>query len=1029
MSLDTQEKLNKSEQDYDDKFKNIADNYHKDADGSSEQKSIDSARQKLANSEQQSGQDGKKALGDTAAGKAALATAGTAAGPVGRIATTLIGKLRTKQGGAGAAIAAVLLLIGGVGFFSTFLAPIAFVENVFDDLNDQLAALDIRQEGMMRAKVSYNERDKAFKGCTKLSIRCKAKSLSTTQMKNFNEAGIKVNGRTISFGGVSRTFPDSYDFNGQNYKPAEFVNAMKTNNALRLSFKRAVNMKFRGFTDNRFINWTQKKLGFSKKKASLVGSEEERAKQFATLERTRVTPDTQFVKITNAEGKEVWVIAGGDPNIQFTEEEYQRFKAQFDSLLKSSSSLGKLSTQTLKALSALGWYDMACSVKNMIGISATTARVLNQYSLAQYAGPIWSTVHAMKASDISSEDAVAVQKYFLDTDARQTAPDLKKTFEEAGVSEGDELEDVPDVNQIATSANPYYGKNVMDSPLYKLSTYGSDPMMSQGSTRYGLGFGASTLLSAVGATAAIANEILNIGAGDSDRVCSIVQNWAVRGISFVVGAIAAIFSGGTSVAVNLAIMAVIGAAFFAASTALLSAMTNDIIPEDIDQLPEEKAAALWTGTAVINGESARSSGMMPGSAEEITKYQQYQAASIRDYVAIEAQDASPFDVTNPHSTAGKSILALQQFKPESYTASGLVAAVTSMQNHALAQAFTTSASAADDKMERFKKCDDSAYEDLGIDADVQCNIRYIMSDTDLNRATEDVIDYMETKGYVELDKEVQESVTGLPEGYTPPNPSETSSVMTQIVSGVTSQFFNSRSYGTTDAGQRYGKFLDYCIYRAMPYGITYEESGMWGSAEKEWQTGELCMSDTEEISMFRAYTMDVRIVDIAEPVDFTSDTPTSGTGTGSGSGTVSGDVRSLAQQILDLEKAGKITIAILRQEDVATRTAPKQQLEDIAAGKPPAAPTRCSFSVATPINPDPKLLQFLVNFGGQYKYQITSLFGQCHSSNSDHYKGKAVDFGCPLNTTIGDRVGAPLNVGRNDETCANDAHWHYRVSG
>lgn len=149
-----------------------------------------------------------------------------------------------------------------------------------------------------------------------------------------------------------------------------------------------------------------------------------------------------------------------------------------------------------------------------------------------------------------------------------------------------------------------------------------------------------------------------------------------------------------------------------------------------------------------------------------------------------------------------------------------------------------------------------------------------------------------------------------------------------------------------------------------------------------------------------------------------------------------GDVKSLAQQILDLAAAGKITITSASagadlDSDIASRSTPQLQLEDMAAGKPVGITTRCSFTVPSPITPDPKILQFLVDLGKVYHYTITSLFGQCHSSaGSNHYKGKAVDFGCPFNTSpFADTIGKKYGVSHNFETCGTSNHTHYSVGG
>jgi hypothetical protein len=1015
---------NPSQENYQDTFDNITNQPDmrklNDKGDAIARDSIDKSREQLAGAEKNEGNSEKKAISDTTAGKTAM-VAGAAGGPTGRVAAKILGKIRTKEGGIGGIIAAVIITISAVGFFSTFLAPVAFIEGVVDDLNDQLAALDIRQVKAMRAKVSYDEKNQAFKGCSKLSIRCKAKSLSAKQVQTFKDFGIEPKGRTIKFGSIERTFPTTYSYGKRSYKPAEFVNEMKTNDPLRRDFKRSVNMKFNGFRDSRFIKWTQAKLGISKKKPVLTGNEAERARKLATLETTRVTAETEFVKVgTDPDGNDRYIISGGDVTVTFSKAEVDSITAQYGKLSTMMDSVGTVGLQALRAVSVVGFVDMACSVKNMIGLAATTTKVLTMYSASQYAAPIWAMTHAEKANDISAADSAALHSFYQDTDNRQRIPSTKASFEAANIVEG---QNMPGNIGLETIENPDFGENVMDSPLYKMSAQGGPPIVDETSVRYSLGMGRTTLLAAVGATAAIMESILSAGS------CDIVQNWAVRGISVIVGIVAAILSGSSSVAANVAIMAVLGAAFMAINAALMSALVNDIVPKDITEKPADKAALTWTGLAGITSTSSQSRGMIPANAAEITQYDNYQEASIRDYVAIEREDASFFDFKNQYSPTGGALLALSDYVPDSYNAADLVASLTNLQQAAVGKPFGESAQ-AQSYADRFNKCDDSSYKDLGIDADIQCNIRYVMRDQDLNRDTEQVIDYMESNGYVALDPEVGESVTGLPEGYTPPDPRQSTKFITDMVSGIKNEFYNQRSFGSTPEAQEYGKFLDYCVYRAMPYGVTYEETSGWGAAEREWITGENCRLNTEKISNFRVFTFDVTLHDITEVVDLTSEFSQTGSTGETVPGTVSGDVRSLAQQILDLEKQGKIIFNVLRQVDVGTRTTPELQLVDIAAGKSPAPATRCRYTAPSPIVPDPKLLQFMVNFGKLYKYQVNSLFAQCHSGpESQHHEGAAVDFGCPLNIAIGDKVGEPLGVRRNWETCSGDNHWHYSVKG
>lgn len=292
---------------------------------------------------------------------------------------------------------------------------------------------------------------------------------------------------------------------------------------------------------------------------------------------------------------------------------------------------------------------------------------------------------------------------------------------------------------------------------------------------------------------------------------------------------------------------------------------------------------------------------------------------------------------------------------------------------------------------------------------------------DLARDPLEVAEYMEKEGYVEVDTE-----TGLPPGYTLPSAGETN-VGDQILSGAINSVYTTRNFVND-----YGKFLDYCVYRPLPYGETFEESGAFGSADDSWKSGIRCLDRDEKMQAFRVYTLDKRAAEITEkPVATAPTAPISPSIPSPGVGTTDTNTRSLAQQILDLDKAGKINIVDFstnRVSDSASRSLASQQLEDIAAGKPVGITTRCGFAI-DPITPDPRILQFLVDFGNQYNYKLNSLFGQCHSRTSNHYEGRAVDFGCPTDISLADRVGQKYGVARNSENCERHGHYHYQAGG
>jgi murein DD-endopeptidase MepM/ murein hydrolase activator NlpD len=145
----------------------------------------------------------------------------------------------------------------------------------------------------------------------------------------------------------------------------------------------------------------------------------------------------------------------------------------------------------------------------------------------------------------------------------------------------------------------------------------------------------------------------------------------------------------------------------------------------------------------------------------------------------------------------------------------------------------------------------------------------MMPEEDLAKDPDTVALYMENNNFVE-----QDTTTGLPPGYTPPSPKESANLAVSLLNGFTTSFYDNRAALYTAPSGDYAKYLDYCVYRAFPWGKTYEESGALGSAEDEWKTGENCLlrqndpknpSLGTKISNFRIYTLDRNTNDASEP--------------------------------------------------------------------------------------------------------------------------------------------------------------------
>jgi murein DD-endopeptidase MepM/ murein hydrolase activator NlpD len=115
-----------------------------------------------------------------------------------------------------------------------------------------------------------------------------------------------------------------------------------------------------------------------------------------------------------------------------------------------------------------------------------------------------------------------------------------------------------------------------------------------------------------------------------------------------------------------------------------------------------------------------------------------------------------------------------------------------------------------------------------------------------------------------------------------------------MLNSTVNTFYDTRNYGEGN-GKEYGLFLDFCVYRVLPWGETFEESGQMNGIDPNWRSGKKCL-DTEDpkMSYFRTYTFD-KTVSEAEDEDAivvpTADgtTPGSAPTPGSSTGTVAAD--------------------------------------------------------------------------------------------------------------------------------------------
>ena len=148
-----------------------------------------------------------------------------------------------------------------------------------------------------------------------------------------------------------------------------------------------------------------------------------------------------------------------------------------------------------------------------------------------------------------------------------------------------------------------------------------------------------------------------------------------------------------------------------------------------------------------------------------------------------------------------------------------------------------------------------------------------------------------------------------------------------------------------------------------------------------------------------------------------------------------------AKKILELNDAGKIQFPVPGLRTLSDGSDTKSQLQNIVSGKN-AKLSSCSDrtnNTTGQTNIDPRILNFLVLLADAAPgYQLNTLANYCHSSNSNHYLGSAVDLGCSIKDLYkkADEIGKTVGISRwTGESCPDSGfsgknnHWHYSTTG
>lgn len=101
-------------------------------------------------------------------------------------------------------------------------------------------------------------------------------------------------------------------------------------------------------------------------------------------------------------------------------------------------------------------------------------------------------------------------------------------------------------------------------------------------------------------------------------------------------------------------------------------------------------------------------------------------------------------------------------------------------------------------------------------------------------------------------------------------------------------------------------------------------------------------------------------------------------------------------------------------------------LQELAAGR--QAPVNCSNNATgtgSRTTVSLSMMKFLYELSKKGAVPINAITDRCHSSFSNHYRGRAVDFACNVNISTANSVAAKYGGAHNFENCASNAHWHF----
>lgn len=613
----------------------------------------------------------------------------------------------------------------GIGFLTPGLAVIQIKEMLTDDLNDQLAAMDIRSTAVMKAKL--NDIGKGI--CTGVQIKCKFKGMSDRQIRKFDRAGITVNaGDNKNVLGRKNVTSITFS-NGRTASNPAQVRDMLNDPTVRTEMRRAFNPKFAGLYDK--VSASVLKRYNTSKASKVTGNTPE--ERDASIEKSAKegsgSVDTARASGVTADGPDDNKTYNSD-NGPVSEQDGNDAKAKSNEInnnISAKSVGGSAFGGAVRGVQITGALDTLCTVKNTAKAVTAASKLIRKRQLIGFAMAFLTFADEVKAGTATPEQAEHMGNKLAAVDTVEMTASEDSTF----VSE----------DEPSLEPNPYFGKNAFDSEGYRASAYNDAPNLTARAGQFTIGGALS---------GSMATKLADVGYGTpGDTTCKVIQNPLVRLGSAAVGIVAGGFSMGATTAITVGSSVAISLAL-----PLLEAYLADMIAGEVvggDTKGVDAGNAIFAGTAGLLGDVAMGRGMTPSSSEEIQEYASLSKSIENEYIAMETEDArsTPFDIYNQYSFLGsisRTILPAATQAQSSIPA--LPAASLQLIGAAGNSIFPVSNAAEEWNPERFSKCDDEQYAKLGIDADIFCNVRYSLTSEELAMDTDAVVDWMLANNHI-----------------------------------------------------------------------------------------------------------------------------------------------------------------------------------------------------------------------------------------------------------------------------------------